>query len=107
MQSFEDDNTIFVESEPLSLEDSFAFFERIGREFDLFTFEQVAHLLTEIRQIKGIDILEIPIAVLIAGGIYTVHEIVIHRDDNGLDTINEQLDLQSLGEGGFSRGRGS
>ena len=103
MQSFEDDNTIFVESEPLSLEDSFAFFERIGREFDLFTFEQVAHLLTEIREVKGVDVLEVPVAVFISRGVHSVDKVVIHGDDNGLDTIYEQLYLQSLGEGGLSR----
>ena len=30
MQSFEDDDTIFVESEPLALKDTLAFLERIG-----------------------------------------------------------------------------
>ena len=59
--------------------------------------------MAEIGEVEGVDVLEIPVSVLVSGSIHAVDEVVIHRDDDGLDTIDEQLDLQSLGEGGLSR----
>ena len=56
------------------------------------------HLLLEERQINGLHRLKIVFAVLVLRRIDTVDEIVIHGEHFGLDTIDEQLDLQTLGE---------
>ena len=107
MEPFKDDDAFLIKSEAFAFEDTLTFLKRIGREFDLFAFEQVAHLLAEIGEVKGVDVLEVPVAVFISRGVHSVDKVVIHGDDNGLDAIDEQLYLQAFGEGCFARGGGS
>ena len=91
-----------MQFEFIATEDPFTFGEVIGRQTDLIALHQFVHLLTEERQINGIDVLEIILSVLILRGVHTVDEIIIHREHLRTDTVDEQLDLQTFGERGLT-----
>ena len=88
-------------STPLAL----AFLKVIARQLYLLASEQCRKLLVKQRQIQGMQVLKIVIALIIFWRLLAVEEIIIQRDTHRMDTIHSQLHTKTLTGGGFTRRR--
>ena len=78
VQTFNDEDGVFLQFQFIAAEDAFAFGEIVSRQVHLFAVQQVMHLLAEERQVHRLDMLEVPNPILIFRRVHAVDEIVVH-----------------------------
>lgn len=69
--------------------------------------EDAGQVVLQQVQVQGLQPLVVVLPVLVAGRTVSVHEIVVHRQGDGVLPADDQLDLEPFGEGGLARARGA
>ena len=102
MQTFNHQHGVFLQLQFASLEDTLTDSKIIRRQIHFLAVQEIMHLLAEERQIDRIDRLKIIFSVRVTRRVHTIDEIVVHGEHLRLDTIYQQLDLQTFGERSFT-----
>ena len=81
--------------------------EVVARQFHLLAPEEGVHLLVEQRQVQGVQVFVVVVALLVAGRLVAVDEIIIQRDGYRFDAVDGQLYRQSLAGGRLAAAAGT
>ena len=103
MDTFYHQHFIVVQCQFLTTHHTLSCGEVVTGQLHLLAIEEFGQLLVEEWQVQGMQMLEVIFALLVEWCLFTIEEIVIEGDANGLDAVDSQLDTESLTGGGLSR----
>ena len=75
------------------------------RQLHLPARQQLAQLAVEEVHVQRVEVLEVQVAVSVAGRVLAVHEVIVERQRHGAQAVGHQLHGQPLAEGGLARRR--
>ena len=76
--------------------------EVVARQLHLLATEEGCELFVQQRQVQGVQILEVVVALLVAWRLVTIEEIVVERDGHRFDAVDSQLHTESFAGCGLS-----
>ena len=96
---------VVVEPETLAAHHALAHREIVGGQLHLLPVQQLLDMLIVKVEVERIDGLIVIFPVLVDGGLLTVHEVVVERNQAGFHSAGHQLHAQALAERGLPAGR--
>lgn len=104
VDAFDDQYHVVGHLHGLTVVVAVAVFEVEGWEFHLLACQQLVELGVEEVEVDGVEMLEVPFAVLVFGCVFAVDEVVVHGEDHGADAEHGELHGEAFAEGGLAGG---
>ena len=102
MDAFDDEHGVAGELELLAVVLALACGEVVLRHLYALALHETCEMLLHETIVDGLDIVEVIVAVGQLGGVDTVDEIVVGGEGHGPQAAGEELDAESLAEGGLA-----
>ena len=79
----------------------------VARNIDALAAHQAAEVVVEQFEVDGFERFVVILAVGVLRGLFAVHEVVVERDQHGVQSQHAQLDAQPFGRGGLAAAGGA
>ena len=107
VDAFDDQNRTLVERERGVVPRAAARDEVVARNIDALAAHEPAQMVVEQVEVDGLQRLVVVLPVGVLRGLLAVHEVVVERDEHGVQPQHAELDAQPLGRGGLAARRGA
>ena len=107
VDAFHDQHVVVRQLEVLSFELACARGKVVFRNLDALAGEELLELLVQERDIQRLQALEVVISILVERRVDPVAEIVVERDDDGVQAVDPHVERQPLRGSGLSAARGT
>ena len=107
VDALDDEDRAFVERQRRVVPRAAPRDEVVARDVDALAPDQARQMVVEKLQVDGFERLVVVVAVGVARGLLAVDEVVVERDQHGVQSQHAQLDAQPFGRGGLAAAGGA